>query len=144
MKQYISPEPPVAPPGETILIQASTRNRLFFYGGIVLTFIPPFVWGPLVLLLYYFKKRGSILILTEKRIFIGIPRLKGFFISEIQLDRVLNVTVKLNIIDNFINGAGDIIIHSTADDGNRSLLFQDCVKPYDVRRRILEAAGIHE
>ena len=144
MKQYISPEPPVAPPGETILIQAPTRNRLIFYGGIALTFIPPFIWGPLLLLLYYFKKRGSILVLTEKRIFIGIPRLKGFCISEIELDRVLNVSVRLNILDNFINGAGDIIIRSTSDDGTRTLMFQDCVKPYDVRRHILEAAGINE
>jgi hypothetical protein len=56
----------------------------------------------------------------------------------------LNVSVKLNILDNFINGAGDIIIRSTSDDGTRTLMFQDCVNPYDVRRRILEAAGINE
>ena len=143
MKQYISPELPESPPGETILIKAPTRNRLIFYGGIVFTFIPPFILGPLVLLVYYLK-RGSILILTEKRIFICVARLKGFCISEIQLDRLLNVSVKLNILDNFINGAGDIIIRSTSDDGTRTLMFLDCVKPYDVRRRILEAAGINE
>lgn len=76
-------------------------------------------------------------------VFTFIARLKAFSIPKVQLDRVPNVAVACTIIDHFINGAGDIQLRSTSDDGARHYMFQDRVKPYDSSRRIFEAAGIN-
>jgi hypothetical protein len=77
-------------------------------------------------------------------VFTFIARLKAFSISEMQLDRVPDVAVELNIIGHFINDAGDIQLRSTSDDGTRQRMSQYRVKPYDVSRRIPEAAEINK
>jgi hypothetical protein len=77
-------------------------------------------------------------------VFTFIARLKAFSISEMQLDRVPDVAVELNIIGHFINDVGDIQLRSTSDDGARQRMSQYRVKPYDVSRRIPEAAEINK
>jgi hypothetical protein len=77
-------------------------------------------------------------------VFTFIARLKAFSIPEMQLDRVPDVAVELNIIGHFINDAGDIQLRSTSDDGARQRMSQYRVKPYDVSRRIPEAAEINK
>ena len=143
MKQYISPESPEPAADETELFRGRTRNRMFLIGGIILTFIPPFVWGPLGIFIYYYTKRRTAIILTDRRVIVVMPRYKGFRVSEIQLKDVLGVTAKRDLIDNIIGGSGDLNIRHADEDGPRYLMFPDCEKAQDVRRRILEAAGMN-
>lgn len=113
-------------------------NRIMLVAGVVLTFVPPFVWGPLILFAYFTQKKHNALVVTNRGI-IHIFRnpLKGTYrITEIPRDDVVGLSMRFGIIDRFIGGSGDLFIRYNDQGSTRIITFDHLRKGHAFKKRL--------
>jgi hypothetical protein len=59
---------PVLQIGETLIYRAAIGNAVFFLIGIFLIFVPPFLFGPVVIVFIIYLNRNSGVWMTDRRL----------------------------------------------------------------------------
>jgi hypothetical protein len=126
MNQYTSPDLPEFSEGEIEIVRGAAQNRKILIIGVIMTFIPPFLWGPLVIWMYFHQKKNHVLILTSRRVIDTKRGLKGTYrVTEIPINDIIGSSINFNPIDRFIGGAGDLFIRYDDEGASRRLSFEN-------------------
>lgn len=85
IKSYESPECPALRENETILFESRPRGRGFYLLGIIILFIPPFVWCLLAFWFGYRRSKYNKIFATEERVVTIWRNLigSGYYVEEI-------------------------------------------------------------
>lgn len=147
MKQYISPDEPALENEETIIYEGRMGKRMMIILGIVATFIPPFIWGPaLIIMAVYFGKKAK-LVLTDRRIIQVLPRFGGSKrITEIPIEKVIEVKVGRtsnsapvsDFFTHLLGGTGDLTVTYAEGDRTEVLMFTDLKSPKEFKTKLVK------
>jgi len=151
MKQYTSPEFPPIEAGETIVHEGRMGKRIAILLGVIVTFIPPFIWGPaLIFFGIYFGKKAK-LVLSNRRVIQVLPKFGGTRITEIPLNEIIDVKIgrasnSMPVSDFFmhvIGGTGDLTVTLLEAGKTQRISFVDLKSPKIFRTKLIELTGLN-
>lgn len=151
MKQYTSSEFPPIEAGETIVHEGRMGKRIAIILGVIATFIPPFIWGPaLILFGIYFGKKAK-LVLTDRRVIQVLPQFSGPRITEIPLNEITDVKIgrtsnSMPVSDFFmhaIGGTGNLTVTLLESGKTQRITFIDLKSPKIFRTKLIELTGLN-
>jgi hypothetical protein len=135
--------------GERVIHEARRRTVSDYLVGIVLTFIPPFVWGPLLIAAMYYTNRSSGARLTDRRLIIFRKsfRPRFFRVQIIPKDRIVRAEClgfrsgaydprSPYVLERFL-GIRDIRVEFKTEDGEGRAYIPNIRQP----KALLEALG---
>jgi hypothetical protein len=129
---------------ETLVYRAFEAKTSAYLIGFVLTFIPPFVFGPLFILYTYYIGRHSGIMVTNRRLVAFTKNFspRKYSVIEFPLKHLVSVHMAGDIEDRILNrliGQGDIELEWEDRTGTRTFIATNIHKPKLVVRAIEEA-----
>jgi hypothetical protein len=134
---------PTIEPDETLVYRAFEAKVSSYLIGIVATFIPPFILGPLIILGTYYIGRHSGIMVTNKRLVVFTKNFspKKYSVIEFPLNHLISVRMAGDIEERILNrlmGAGNIRLEWEDHTGTRSFIATNIRKPKLALRAIKE------
>jgi len=136
---------------EILVNRTFLNNRFMYIVGAIITFVPPFIWGPIVLFTAYYLGSNSGVMLTNRRLVIFDKLLKPqmYKAVEIPLHHINYVKVRSlldnrdSLIDRLL-GSGAIYVNwESPTSGTRNQIIEDLSKAKklakDIQKTVDEA-----